>query len=162
MPTRKTKAELLGFTVFQRYSAPLSKIWEAATHAKHLNRFFTNGAKGDITPEMRPVTWHWKGVGSSKVQVTACETGKFFEFQWTAPFNYPTTVRFEFSREKGKTVIRKALVAQVPGQLQPQNTAYPRDMIAMVAANADQPAIGQYKASIRRISESAWRCELAA
>jgi uncharacterized protein YndB with AHSA1/START domain len=106
MPTRKTTAQLLGFTVFQRYSAPVNKVWEAATQSKHLNGFFTNGAKGNISPDMKSVTWRWKGAGSSEVRVTACETGKFFEFRWTAPFNYPTTVRFEFSREKGKTVIR--------------------------------------------------------
>jgi hypothetical protein len=52
------------------------------------------------------VSWRWKNHGSAVIHVTACEPGKFFEFCWDTPHGYQTTVRFEFSREKGKSVIR--------------------------------------------------------
>ena len=107
MPVRKSsRKELLGFSVLQRYRVPLKKVWETATQAKHLNGFFTHGAKGNITPKMEPVTWRWKNYGSAAVQVTACDPGKSFEFLWATPVGYQTKVRFEFSREKGKTVVR--------------------------------------------------------
>ncbi len=40
---------------------------------------------------------------------------------------------------KGKRVIRKALVGEIEGQRQPQDPKYPRNMIGMIAVNADQP-----------------------
>lgn len=106
MPTRKKTTELLGFRVFQRYRAPLKKVWEAATVSKHLNKFFTDGAKGNITSDFTPVTWRWKNYGSSKISVTACKTEDYFEFLWDTPMRYQTKVRFDFSRERGKTVVR--------------------------------------------------------
>lgn len=59
----------------------------------------------------------------------------------------------------GKTLIRKAVVAQVQGQKQP-GSDYPRNMIAMVAVNADQPENGNYHAIINQISTGAWSCQL--
>ena len=106
MTARKQPVELLGFSVFQRYRAPLKSVWDAATQTRHLNGFFTDGAKGNISPALSPVTWRWKNYGSSEVTVTACDPGKSFEFLWKTPMGYQTKVRFEFSREKGKTVVR--------------------------------------------------------
>ena len=63
-------------------------------------------------------------------------------------------VDFEEER-RGKVFVRKAVVASVIGQLQPQNKQYPKDMIAMVAINANQPVAGKYLAHISRYSERA-------
>ena len=106
MPTRKTSSRVLTISVFQRYRVPLTRVWDGVTQAKHLNRYFTSGAKGTIAPVLKPVTWRWGKAGRAVLHVTACEPGKCFEFHWKAPFNYPTTVRFEFSRETGRTVVR--------------------------------------------------------
>ena len=106
MPARKTSSKVLSISVCQRYRAPVMEVWDGVTQAKHLNKYFTAGAKGNITPEFKAVTWRWGKVGSAALHITTCEPGKFFEFHWKAPSNYPTTVRFEFSREKGKTVVR--------------------------------------------------------
>jgi hypothetical protein len=61
----------------------------------------------------------------------------------------------------GKHIIRKALVAEVCGQKQPQ-APYPTNMIALVALNANQPLKGRYSAEITKSSDCAWRCVLAA
>lgn len=106
MPVRRRQSSTLSFTVSQRYRAPLNKVWEAATKAKHLNLFFTTGAKGDITPACTPVTWRWRGGISAVLEITACKPEASFEFHWTAPHNSPTTVRLEFSRENRRTVVR--------------------------------------------------------
>lgn len=61
--------------------------------------------------------------------------------------------------KNGKHVIRKALVAKVAGQKQPQSP-YPKDMIALVAFTAPQPPVGKYVANILKISENSHRCIL--
>lgn len=62
-------------------------------------------------------------------------------------------IDFEVPR-KGRTVLRKAVIASVNGQLQPTNE-YPENMIAMIAVNANQPELGKYKAVIKRYSNRA-------
>jgi hypothetical protein len=61
---------------------------------------------------------------------------------------------------RGKRVIRKALVAQVDGQLQPQDPQFPANMIGIIAVNADQPQNGTYTISIKQTSQSAWTATL--
>ncbi len=102
----KPAKTLLGFHRDQQYRAPLKTVWEAATQAKHLNQFFTTAAKGDITPELAPVLWCW-GKLCARIEVLNCEPYKSFEFRWIAPGQTDhTQVRMDFSREKGRTVIR--------------------------------------------------------
>jgi uncharacterized protein YndB with AHSA1/START domain len=103
----KTSTALLGFYRDQSFRAPLKTVWEAATQAKHLNRFFTSGAKGDITPDLDPVHWQWGKTMGAEIEVVSCEPHKSFEFRWIGPGQrYSTTVRMEFFRAKGKTVVR--------------------------------------------------------
>ena len=62
---------------------------------------------------------------------------------------------------KGKIVIRKAVVGIVDGQVQPSDPGFPRNMIGVIAANADQPGVGSYFATIKQVSQGAWSCVLA-
>jgi uncharacterized protein YndB with AHSA1/START domain len=101
-----TPATRIGFSLTRTIKAPLKTVWEVATQAKHLNKFFTNGAKGDITPACTPVLWKWKNAGSALVTITECELHKSVQFTWKAPENEETIVRWEFKRVKGKTEIR--------------------------------------------------------
>jgi len=55
---------------------------------------------------------------------------------------------------------RKALLAQVVGQRQPQ-PPYPCNMIALVSVDANQPGIGHYTADIVKTYEHGWRCVLS-
>lgn len=50
----------------------------------------------------------------------------------------------------GRVLIRKAIVAEVPGQLQPRDKRYPLNTIGIVATNTFQPPIGKYKVKINR------------
>jgi uncharacterized protein YndB with AHSA1/START domain len=106
MPAPKSSEQRIGFAVSQRIRLPLKTVWEAATEAKHLNKFFTSGSKGDITPACDPVVWNWKGGASVQLVVTECVPLKAFQFKWKGPDNDETLVRFEFKREKSQTVIR--------------------------------------------------------
>jgi uncharacterized protein YndB with AHSA1/START domain len=106
MPTAKSSETRIGFSLSQTYKAPLAAVWDAATQAKHLNKFFTTGAKGDITPAAVHVLWAWKGAGEALVTITECELHRSVQFKWKGPQNEETLVRWEFKREKGKTVIR--------------------------------------------------------
>jgi hypothetical protein len=55
---------------------------------------------------------------------------------------------------------RKALLAQVIGQRQPQ-PPYPRNMIALVSVDANQPVVGNYTADIVKAYAHGWRCVLS-
>jgi len=57
--------------------------------------------------------------------------------------------------QRGRSVIRKAVVAEVHGQRQPQ-APFPENMIGLIAGNAVQPEPGQYKAHIKQCSAGAW------
>jgi uncharacterized protein YndB with AHSA1/START domain len=99
--------DVLGFTVFQSYRLPLQTVWEAATQARHLNHFFTTGAKGNITADLKPVSWKWKSAGPVKLDILECTPPKSFQFRWRAPGHKDETmVRFEFARAKGRTTVR--------------------------------------------------------
>ena len=107
MPNYKISPGKVGFTIMQRFSAPLEKVWDAATQARHLNKFFTTGAKGNITPEFTPVTWKWKRHQGVTIHVERVILHKSFEFHWEAfQVDYHVGCHFEFSREAGMTVIR--------------------------------------------------------
>jgi hypothetical protein len=62
-------------------------------------------------------------------------------------------------RKDNKVLVRKCLVANVPGQTQPA-MPYPLNMIGMVAADANQPASGRYHCIIDRLSRGSHRLEL--
>ncbi|MGW8178224.1 MAG: hypothetical protein ACWGQW_05565 [bacterium] len=62
--------------------------------------------------------------------------------------------------KNGRRTVRKAIVATVAGQLQPRNDKYPKNMIAMVATNANQPEVGTYTATIKRYSKNAFKAVL--
>jgi hypothetical protein len=61
--------------------------------------------------------------------------------------------------QHGKMIVRKAVVAEVEGQVQPLDM--PSNVIGVIASNADQPQVGSYFARIRKVSNGSWRCELA-
>ena len=57
-----------------------------------------------------------------------------------------------------KGVIRKVIVAQVDGQIQPVD--FPENMIAIVAKSSDQPGLGRYFAQIKQETKNSWKCLL--
>lgn len=97
----------MGFTISRTYRTSLENVWNGATQAKHWKKYFVDTARGDFTPELNPVYWEWKGMDAVDITVTACEAHKFVEFHWRAEaVTYHTRVRIEFSREKGRTLLR--------------------------------------------------------
>jgi uncharacterized protein YndB with AHSA1/START domain len=96
-----------GYSVGRTYRASLKTVWDAATQAKHINKYFTDGAKGDIIAPNKPVMWAWKGFGSAELHITSVKKFEHVEFHWdTGESNYDIIVRFDFTREKGRTVLR--------------------------------------------------------
>ena len=64
------------------------------------------------------------------------------------------------TEKNGKHWVRKAICGAVNGQLPPQSSIYPENMIALIAVNADQPEKGMYFARIKKVSSGAWMCVL--
>jgi hypothetical protein len=64
------------------------------------------------------------------------------------------------TEKNGKQWVRKAICGAVDGQLPPQSDLYPRNMIGLIAVNADQPEKGAYFARIKKVSSGAWKCVL--
>jgi uncharacterized protein YndB with AHSA1/START domain len=96
----------VGFTVAHTCRASLDKVWNAATQAKQINKFFTDGSKGDFTENCGPVTWAWKGWGSVKLMVTDCQPKKRVEWYWQMEDGgYYTVVTFEFKRQNGRVLL---------------------------------------------------------
>ncbi len=62
--------------------------------------------------------------------------------------------------KNGRMITRKALVGQISATQKQPGPAYPRDMIGMIALNADQPEVGKYHAVIKKMSDAAWACAL--
>jgi uncharacterized protein YndB with AHSA1/START domain len=97
----------LGYTTSNVFKAPLKKVWNAATHKKHLMRHFIDSCKGEFGPELAPVTWTWKRYGSMVLDVAKFEKEKEIVFHTPGPNGtYLVTVRFEFLRKGGKTIFR--------------------------------------------------------
>jgi uncharacterized protein YndB with AHSA1/START domain len=95
----------IGFTVGRTYRAPLKTVWEAATQAKHLNKYFCDGAKGNIAADMKPVRWAWKGYGGTDLHLVKVVPQKLVEFHWDAGEGYDILVSFEFSKKNGRSVL---------------------------------------------------------
>jgi len=97
-------------------------------------------------------------VGAKKGLKDAFET-LFNGMHYQLPNISDLTVEVEIvdlEENKGnRTKIRKAVVASVTGQVQPTGKQYPKNMIAMVAINANQPKAGKYMATIRQYSPKA-------
>ena len=101
------RAGKIGFTLVRAYRANLERVWNAATQANHINEYFTDGSKGDFREDLKPVTWQWKQWGTARLNVTACKPMRYVEYEWTAEAGtYRTTVRFEFSRQKGRVLFK--------------------------------------------------------
>jgi uncharacterized protein YndB with AHSA1/START domain len=91
----------------QQYRAPLSKVWDAATKAKHTSGFFVDKTTGDFGPELSTVWWYWKKWGTHPQFPVKYVKGKYFEFHWLCwKKKYMTTVRFTFSHSKGITKLK--------------------------------------------------------
>lgn len=61
-----------------------------------------------------------------------------------------------------KKIIRRAICGQVQGQVAPRDPSYPRDLIAFVAANTDQPEVGIYEVlKIQPFGQASWKGMLA-
>ena len=109
--TKQTKLPVsrnkLGYTTSNVYRAPLRKVWNAATHKKHLLRHFIDGCKGEFGPELEPVVWTWKKYGDYPLQVVKFKKDREIVFHAPSPSNtYLVTIRFEFLRKGGKTIFR--------------------------------------------------------
>jgi uncharacterized protein YndB with AHSA1/START domain len=72
----------IGFKVYNTYPAPLSKVWDAITKAKHTQKFFVDKVTGDFGPELQPVQWYWKKWGNCTQWPIACQKEKKLEFVW--------------------------------------------------------------------------------
>ena len=102
LPVGKGK---LGYTTSNTFKQPLKKVWEAATQAKHLQKYFVDKMKGEFGSHLKPVLWNWKAYGDMPITVTRFEDGKLLELLMpTMDGTYRTTVTFEFVR-KGKISI---------------------------------------------------------
>lgn len=61
----------------------------------------------------------------------------------------------------GKKIIRRCVVGDVAGQVAPKDATMPRNLIAFVAANTDQPECGQYKKIVvQPFGNSSWKAQL--
>jgi hypothetical protein len=59
-------------------------------------------------------------------------------------------------KKSGKLYIRKAVCAKIDGQLEPRDTRYPRNMIALISSTSDQIKSGIYNVIITQKSEKSW------
>lgn len=98
----------ISFTVSQTYRAPLKKVWEAATHARHLQAHFVDRVRGSFNEKFEPCFWYWKGHGEMPLYPVAYAKEKFVEFHWPlwGSKGKLSHVRFEFT-EKNRIVTVK-------------------------------------------------------
>ena len=97
----------LGYTTSNVFRAPLARVWDAATHSKHLKKHFIDDGQGEFGPKLTPVTWTWKGYGSGTVVVKKYVKHKEIVFEMPSmDGKYTVTTRFEFLRKNGKTIFR--------------------------------------------------------
>jgi uncharacterized protein YndB with AHSA1/START domain len=96
----------IGFKIAHTYRSSLEKVWNAATQAKHINKYFTDGSKGDFTEDLKPVKWAWKSWGSAELHVTECIPMQRVQWWWSmGDSGYANIVTFEFSRQKGRVLL---------------------------------------------------------
>lgn len=97
----------IGFTVSHGMRAPLKKVWEAATQAKHLEKFFVHKVRGDFNEKFEPVFWTWPSHGEFPLYPVAYAPGKYLEFHWQlyGSKNKFSHVRFEFVEKKGVVTV---------------------------------------------------------
>ncbi len=97
----------IGFTVSHAMRAPLKKVWEAATQAKHLEKFFVHKVRGDFNEKFEPVFWTWPSHGEFPLYPVAYAPGKYLEFHWQlyGSKNKFSHVRFEFAEKKGVVTV---------------------------------------------------------
>jgi uncharacterized protein YndB with AHSA1/START domain len=99
LPLGKGKLE---FTVRNTYPAPVKKVWEAITQAKHTQKYFVDKVDGDFTSQLEPVWWQWKQWGRFAQWPTVMQKEKKLEFVWEDhKKKYLTTVTFTL-KKKGK------------------------------------------------------------
>jgi hypothetical protein len=60
--------------------------------------------------------------------------------------------------KQGKRILRRVLVGDVAGQVAPRDLSLPRNLIAFIAANENQPELGTYRARITPIGSASWAC----
>ena len=60
--------------------------------------------------------------------------------------------------KQGKRILRRVLVGDVLGQIAPRDLSLPRNLIAFIAANENQPEPGVYRARIAPIGPASWTC----
>lgn len=96
----------IGFTVARSYKTTLEKVWNGATQAKHLKKFFVDKVSSDFAPEVPSIIWEWKGYEQAHLYITACKPKEFVEFHWKAEgVKYHTRVRLEFARIRGRVLL---------------------------------------------------------
>ncbi|MBK6765317.1 MAG: hypothetical protein IPG71_03070 [bacterium] len=93
----------IGFTLATTMRAPLKKVWEAATQAKHVEKFFVHKVKGDFNAQFEPVFWTWPSHGTFPLYPVAFAQEKYLEFYWPLHGSKGklSLVRFDFSEKKG-------------------------------------------------------------
>ena len=107
MPAVKMGRGKVGFSVARSYKASLENVWNGVTQARHLKKFFVDAVKGDMTADLKPVIWVWKGYDAATLHLTACKPHERIEFHWKAEgVKYHTRIRIEFSRVRGRVLLQ--------------------------------------------------------
>lgn len=98
----------IGFEVVTKMRAPLKKVWEAATQAKHLEKFFVHKVKGDFNARFEPLFWTWPSHGTFPLYPVAYAKEKFLEFYWPLHGSKGklSLVRFEFEAKQGVVTLK--------------------------------------------------------
>lgn len=96
---------------------------------------------------------------SSGVQVTDL-TGCNYQVPGLEELETEVEVVDVTTQKNDRQWVRKAICGAVDGQLPPQSSLYPENMIGLIAANSDQAETGAYFARIKKVSGGARKCVL--
>jgi uncharacterized protein YndB with AHSA1/START domain len=94
----------ISYTTSNTFKAPVSKVWAAATEAKHLKAYFLDDMKGEFSK--KNVEWFWKDWGWMPVEVIKYVKNKELIMLTKMGGTYKVTVRYEIVREKNLTIFR--------------------------------------------------------
>lgn len=107
MPATKMGRGNVGFSVARSYKTSLETVWNGVTQGKHLKKYFVDTVKGDMTSDLKPVIWEWKGFDAATLYLTEYKPKERIEFHWKAEgVKYHTRVRIELSRVRGRVLLQ--------------------------------------------------------
>lgn len=158
-----TVAELAKFKMTREQMA--HALWRVAHQAKDRNtpgnKKMSYGKQAasvfiEFSQEIEPILVDMPGKDLRYLVVTGLQYQLPDVTEWTGEVEI---VQFNH-RHKGKDVLRTALVATVPGQVQPQNTQFPENMIGLIAKNSYQPTVGKYMCHLTLNTAKSWTCSI--